>query len=194
MHRTKHLPSAHVDQRVGIAVTSVERTLLDCAARVARGRLELAVENAIRLRLTTTRDLDAIVHEMRGRRHPGVGVLREILDARRAGGEAAADGDLELAAWKLIAASGLPLPRRQHIVNVDGIPWSVDFYWPEQRVGLETDGFGAHQGLTAFRQDRRKLRALTAAGCRILPATWVDVTRRPDALVSDIELALRGAA
>ena len=132
--------------------------------------------------------------EFRGRRTRRVGVLRELLDARRAGGDGAAHGNLELATWRLIISSGLPPPRRQHVVTVEGVDWSLDFYWPEQRVGLQTDGYGAHQGLTAFRQDRRKLRALTAAGCRILPATWDDVIRRPDAIVADLARALRGAA
>jgi very-short-patch-repair endonuclease len=194
VHRTNHLPLAHLATRLGISVTSVERTLVDCAGLVSRGRLELAVENALRLRLATASDLDAVVEEMRGRRCRRVWVLRELLDARRAGGDGAAHGDLELATWRLIAASGLPMPRRQHVVNVDGVDWSVDFYWPRHRVGLETDGYESHQGLVAFRQDRRKLRALASAGCHVLPATWEDVTHRPEALVRDIERALRRAA
>jgi very-short-patch-repair endonuclease len=194
VHRTNHLPVRHVASRLGISVTSVERTLLDCAGRISRGRLELAVEDALRLRLTSAGDLDAIIDEMHGRRCRRVGVLRELLDARRAGGEGAAHGNLELATWRLITSSGLPRPRRQHVVTVEAVDWSLDFYWPEQRVGLETDGYAAHQGLTAFQQDRRKLRALASAGCHVLPATWDDVIHRPDALVRDIERALRRAA
>jgi hypothetical protein len=194
VHRTRHLPPHHVTERLGISVTSVERTLVDCAGRLGRGRLENAVEDALRLRLTPVAKLDAVVDEFGGRRTRGVGVLRAVLDQRRPGGDAAADRDLELATWRLISASGLPLPIRQHVVVVDGIAWSVDFYWPEHRVGLETDGYGAHQSLSAFRQDRLKFRALTAAGCRILPATWDDVTRRPDALLDDLSRALRLAA
>jgi hypothetical protein len=194
VHRTRHLPPDHVAERLGIPVTSVERTIVDCAGRITRGRLERVVEDAIRMRLTTASALDSIVDELAGQRRRRFGIVREVLDQRRPGGDAAADGELELAAWKLITASGLPLPVRQHVVTVDGIDWSIDFYWPHQRVGLEIDGYAAHQGLTAFRQDRRKLRALTVAGCRIVSATWDDVTGRPDALIADLERALRRAA
>ena len=124
---------------------------------------------------------------------PTVSALREVLDSRRPGGAGAANGALELAAWRLLRSSGLPMPVRQHCIEVDGIHWSVDFFWPGTGVGLETDGYSSHAGRQAFRQDRRKLRALGSSGYRILPATWWDVTVGYDALLRDLERALRDA-
>jgi hypothetical protein len=64
----------------------------------------------------------------------------------------------------------------------EGIPFTLhapdhgeckpDFYWPACGVIVETDGWEAHRTLAAFRSDRAKDAALTAAGYEVLRFTW----------------------
>ena len=49
---------------------------------------------------------------------------------------------------------------------------SRDFYWPAHDLIVETDGWEAHRTLAAFRSDRAKDAALTAAGYKVLRFTW----------------------
>jgi very-short-patch-repair endonuclease len=150
------------------------------------------VERAITARLTTHDELDELLRRCGGSGRHGTAALCRVLDRRSGGGPRAAESVLELRAWRLICRSGVPLPVRQHEVVVDGVVWRLDFAWPEQRVGLETDGYLPHSGRSAFERDRRKLRALSSVGYRVLPATWADVTTRADSLVDDLQRALRG--
>jgi very-short-patch-repair endonuclease len=38
-------------------------------------------------------------------------------------------------------------------VAVDGHRYRLDFAWPEHKVALEADGFGAHSGYGSFHDD-----------------------------------------
>ena len=62
-----------------------------------------------------------------------------------------------------------------------------DFHWPAHNLIVETDGWETHRTLAAFRSDRAKDAALTAAGFRVVRFTWdVDdatVLRRLSALL-----------
>jgi very-short-patch-repair endonuclease len=63
----------------------------------------------------------------------------------------------------------------------------ADFYWPAHGLIVETDGWEAHRTLAAFRADRAKDAALTAAGYKVLRFTWdvhdATILRRLNALL-----------
>lgn len=66
---------------------------------------------------------------------------------------------------------GLPRPTPQYKVRHDGrFVARLDFAWPELKVALEYDGEW-HNDSYQFRQDRRRLNALTKAGWTVLFAT-----------------------
>jgi very-short-patch-repair endonuclease len=64
----------------------------------------------------------------------------------------------------------------------------ADFYWPEQRLIVETDSWRAHGHRAAYEQDRAKNAALQAAGYRVVRFTWhtpdVTIERRLRALLA----------
>ena len=62
---------------------------------------------------------------------------------------------------------------------VAGEEMQVDFVWHEQRVIVETDGFGTHGTRQAFQRDRRRDQLLTLAGWRVIRFTWDQVTNEP---------------
>ena len=57
--------------------------------------------------------------------------------------------------------------------------YRVDFWWPEPRVVVETDGWAAHGTRIRFETDRTRDNDLHAAGIRTQRVTRDAVKRRP---------------
>jgi very-short-patch-repair endonuclease len=66
----------------------------------------------------------------------------------------------------------------------------VDFLWPEQRLIVETDGFGAHGTRRAFERDRQRDARLQAAGYRVLRFTWRQLLDEPEVVAARLAAAL----
>jgi very-short-patch-repair endonuclease len=89
----------------------------------------------------------------------------------------------------LIRRTGLPEPLVNHtLIAPDHGPCEVDFYWPTQRLIVETDSWRAHGTRHAYQHDRAKDAALTAAGYRVVRFTWhttdTTIERRLRALIA----------
>jgi very-short-patch-repair endonuclease len=69
----------------------------------------------------------------------------------------------------------------------------VDFYWPEQRVIVETDGRGTHFTLAAFERDRAREGYLLAVGFRVLRCTDRQLQTDPTTLAATLCAVLRTA-
>ncbi len=67
--------------------------------------------------------------------------------------------ELERLFLPLAREVGLPLPLTGEIVN----GYEVDFYWPELRLVVETDGLRYHRTPAAQAKDARRDQAHTAA-------------------------------
>ena len=79
----------------------------------------------------------------------------------------------EIRMLALIRGANLPEPRCNEVLHApDHGECKPDFYWSEYALIVETDGWEAHRTLAAFRSDRAKDAALTAAGYRVLRFTW----------------------
>ena len=73
----------------------------------------------------------------------------------------------------LVRSAHLPEPICNKALQVPDHGECVpDFYWPAYGLIVETDGWEAHGTLAAFRSDRAKDAALTAAGYKVLRFTW----------------------
>lgn len=175
VHRSVGFDGASAMRRRGLRVADPARTLFDMAMSVDEEVLEATLEEFLRRRLVRLDSVADLVETEGGRGRPGSGTLRRLIEARDPS-LAPANQLLEVKTWRLLDRSDLPRPQRNHPVRCGGQQFVVDFAWIEQRVVLETDGYGPHSGLSAFRQDRRRHSALVAAGWRVLLATWDDVT------------------
>jgi very-short-patch-repair endonuclease len=89
---------------------------------------------------------------------------------------------------KLIDAAQLPRP----LTNVRLHGCLVDAYWPEQRLVLEFDGWGAHGHRGAFESDRKRDQVMLANGLRAMRATDRHLEDEPVALVARIAQPRRG--
>lgn len=166
LHQTRSLPDEHTTVEAGIPVTTLERTLLDTAARLDERQMEHDLVAADRSRRLRWQELNRIVTEYgSGRR--GVRRLKRLIervDPRFA--DAVSPSEIDFLA--LCQREGLRLPE----VNVLVEGRLVDFYWPKERLIVEADSYGYHGDRPAFERDRQSTVALQVAGYRVLRTTY----------------------
>jgi very-short-patch-repair endonuclease len=171
VHRRGGWTDDDVTRLFGIPVTGVVRTHVDLATCIDRHQLERAICEADKLDLIDPERLRAALDGFAGQ--PGVGVLRETLDRRTF---TLTDSELERRFLPLARQAGLPRPLTQHLVNGH----LVDFYWPELRLVVETDGLRYHRTPAQQARDRVRDQTHTAAGVTPLRFTRAQVRYDPD--------------
>lgn len=164
--RRSNLRAAEIVVRDGIPVTSVVRTLIDIAGRLDRTALERAVNEADRLGLIDPETLLDAVALHPGKR--GVRPLRDLLGERAF---RLTDSELERRFLHLVAEAGLPVPLTQQRLN----GFRVDFFWPDLRLVVETDGLRYHRTASQQTKDHRRDQAHLTAGFTPLRFTHAQV-------------------
>jgi hypothetical protein len=94
--------------------------------------------------------------------------------------------DLELLFLGLCDDHGLPRPLVNHRVHGR----RVDFYWPEQRLVVETDSWDYHRGSVAFEDDHDRDLELRGHGITTRRYTGDQLEAAPGAVVADLREAL----
>ncbi|MEX0971722.1 MAG: DUF559 domain-containing protein [Solirubrobacterales bacterium] len=170
VHRSQLFLPAAVTSRNGIPVTNPAKTIADLR-QASVGRKPLIGPPELRRAIRQANFLGLPVDE----------------EARRERSRS----DLELDFLALCRRSGLPRPE----VNVRVGPHLVDFYWRRQGVVVETDGWAAHRGRTAFEDDRGRDLDLRARGRPAIRIAEKQLDEEPEqvAAVLRAELADRGA-
>jgi uncharacterized protein DUF559 len=171
LHRVGTLTEEETTVHDGIPVTTPARSLLDLSPSLRPRALEAVVERMDRLSLfdlvAVRRCLDA--HP----RQSGAPRLRAVLE-RLAGADVAdTRSALEVAFLQLCDDHDLPTP----LTNTVVAGFLVDFFWPDQNLIVETDGFAFHRTPTAFDADHDRDQQLTLAGYRVVRFTYNQVTR-----------------
>ncbi|UKJ65420.1 hypothetical protein H1Q78_09035 [Cellulosimicrobium cellulans] len=158
----------------GVPVTSLERTLVDCARALPLERSLVVVDSAFRMG-ADRRLVDSIVEESRGKR--GVVRARRALELADPRSESPGETLVRLAA----VLGGLPAPTPQVPVTTARGTYDVDLAWLDARVVIEFDGAvkysgGAYGDPDDVRraQDVREA-ALVAAGWTVVRFTWEDL-------------------
>ena len=188
VHRTLHLPDAHVAVVNGIPTTRAARTLVDLAGVLPATQTERAVDNCLAMDVVTVRTLGELTNELAAGR-PGIALLRRLLD-ERGDGYVAPASELEVRFLSLVRTAGLEEPVRQLDVGDDrGWAGRVDYAYPALRLLIELDSRRHHTAKLDFEADRARDNRRVAARWRPIRFTWEMVTTRPD----DVEDVLRRA-
>jgi hypothetical protein len=167
LHTSRSLDAQDTTSHEGIPITTVHRTLLDLAATTRADQLERALAQAMYLQLYDQRAIDDVIARSNG--HRGTNVLKEATKQ---------EPQITKSMWEirmlaLVRGAGLPAPITNRSLHApDHGECKPDFYWPAYDLIAETDGWEAHRTLAAFRSDRAKDAALTAAGYKVLRFTW----------------------
>ena len=149
------LRAAEIVRRNGIPLTRTARTLVDLASELSPKQLERAVNEADKLDLVDPETLREALEGYRGVR--GVRALRALLDRDTF---VLTEAELERMFLPLAREVGLPRPETREIVN----GFEVDFYWPELKLVVETDGLRYHRTPSAQARDALRDQTHTAAG------------------------------
>lgn len=177
-------PTEGIAERRGLVVTTLERTVVDCA-RTLGARGGLVVADAA-LAAGARRDvLETLVAAARGGR--GVRCARDVVAAADDGAESAGES---VARWSLIRA-GLPAPVTQVPVGTHLGTFWVDLGWPAWRMAAEYDGVAKYGGATTaiVLAEKRRQDAIEEAGWRVIRLTAADV-RDPIALARRLRARL----
>jgi hypothetical protein len=152
----------------GIPVTTVPATLSALATRLDTAELERAINEADKRNLITPIVLRAAIEG-----DPQAAALRRLLDRRTF---LLTDSELERRFLPIAREAGLPPP--QTGVRLNG--FTVDFFWPDLGLAVETDGLRYHRTPAQQARDRRRDQAHTAAGLIALRFTHDQVRYEPD--------------
>ena len=167
LHRSSIFNADDVTTHRGIPVTTIARTLLDVAATFNAPALARTIEQTEIRRLFDLAAVDAAI-----KRHPhhrGVAPLRRALALYR--DDEFSRSELEKAFLALCDAHRIPRPLVNHIVEGK----EVDFFWPDQRLIVETDGRATHFTLAAYEGDRARDAYLLTLNYRVLRCTELQV-------------------
>ena len=170
VHRAA-LPGNERTERHGVSVTSTVRTLVDLAPRLGHDELEAATNEADRLDLIDPERLREAVAQITGRK--GAARLKRLLDRRSF---TLTESTLERRFLAIVQSAGLSKPQTQAHVN----GFRVDFYWPDLRLVVETDGLRYHRTPAQQARDRRRDQTHVAAGLTPLRFTHAEVTYEPE--------------
>jgi hypothetical protein len=186
LHRSSLFDADDVTTHRGIPVTTIARTLLDAATTLREPALARTIEQTEIRRLF---DLAAV--EQAIARHPshrGVARLRSALALYR--DDELTRSDLEPLFLALCDAHGIPRPLVNHMVEGK----EADFFWPEQRLVVETDGRATHFTHEAFQRDRARDARLLALGYRTMRVTERQISRDAQTVAGTLTAVLARSA
>lgn len=183
-----------VTHRHGLPVTSVERTIADCAGTVPGPVLASIVAEAEYRGWLHAASVARIRAAVRGR--PGAAALRRLLDVRDPG-RGMPKSNLERRWARFARDWDLPPYRRGAHVDIGGTELresDVVFDGTPLRI-VELDAFGTHdRRREAFARDRRRDRRLMAHGALTMRVTDNDLRRHEVELAEDVFRFLGDAA
>lgn len=177
----------------GLIVSGIERTLFDLSAALPLSSAGLALDDALRRKLTT---LDRMWHQWeshgkRGRR--GTKALKILLFSRD-DREGLLRSRLEAKMLRILKrirfASAIPNYRVADATR----EVFLDFAFPERRLAIETHGAKWHQGVERWKRDLVRDRWLKLHGWTVLYFSWDDVHLDPRKTEQEIRTFLQHQA
>ncbi|MBD1538938.1 hypothetical protein HC749_12245 [Arthrobacter sp. S13_S34] len=160
-----------------LRVTSLERTVVDCALMLEYRQALVLVDHALRLG-ADLEVMNAAADSLAGRN--GVRNLRRAL----ANADIYAESAGETLTRELLVRLKLPLPEAQVEVHSRVGRHRLDFAWREKKVALEFDGkvkyFDYEPTGEVLYQERRREKALTEDGWLFVRVEWKDLFREPE--------------
>lgn len=154
-------------------VTTVLRTVLDCAVVLPFEEAVAVADSALGERLLTASELVVAAYAQPPRRRARCVRVAEAADGR-------ADTLFESCTRALLVAGGVRGLRAQHPVLLPSFTAHVDLADPARRIAIEGESFEWHSDRQAFARDCERYSELAAADWLVLRFTWGQVRFRKD--------------
>jgi len=192
VHRTRRWDPDHHTVRRRVPVTDINRTLIDYAAVCPPILVERALEDAFRRRYTTEGALRRRLAVAGGPGARGAGRLRRVVDLRPEGKPARSG--FEVIVFDILRQFGLPLPVRNYVVCLDGVPVAeLDLAYPDALVDVEAMGAKWHSTRRQRERDDERRALLRALGWDVVEVEWEPAIYRPEGVADEVRAALRGS-
>jgi hypothetical protein len=183
------LPAGHIGHCYGVPVTAAARTVLDLARASPFRAGVVAADCALRHKLTTKAELQAVVEDCR--RWPGIKQAAEVAGFA----DALAESPLESISRVAFRDCGLPPPQLQVELDADGFFIArVDFYWKKFRTVAEADGEMKYENSFEATYQLRRDAELRDAGYEVVHFGWHDIWETPGQVAALIKAAFRRAS
>ena len=155
-----------------LRVTSLERTVVDCAMMLGYRQALVLMDHALRLGADKAL-METMANGLPGRR--GIRALRQAL----ANADRRSESAGETLTRELIMRLNLPMPEPQVEVATRAGRYRLDFAWKEKKVALEFDGktkyFDYKPTAEVLFQERQRENALAEDGWKFLRVKWADL-------------------
>ncbi|MEV4421724.1 type IV toxin-antitoxin system AbiEi family antitoxin domain-containing protein [Patulibacter sp. NPDC049589] len=159
----------------GIPCASIPRTLVDVAATEGAVAAERAWSSLSGRRALDPRRIEDELRRSGGRR--GTRVVRMLLERHRQAVTGRTRSTLEDDALRMCARYGLPMPRSNHLIEVDDdTTYAADLAWVPEMVVAELDDWSTHGDVESFRNNRRRDFDLELVGWKTVRLLGHDVT------------------
>lgn len=168
----------------GIPCLTMARTLLDVAAHRPRRLVEDLWHEAVFRKLLDAAAVGRVLADHRS--EPGTPLIRELL-ARREQAIGDVANRLEAELRELIAEAGMPRPRANQPMEIDGVRLKPDLYVEERRLAFETDGRDGPADPEQQLSDREKDRLYRSAGITPCRFGWWAVHYERAAVLADLQ-------
>ena len=173
----------------GLPVTTQQRTAIDLLRTLSWSQCRSLWAWLVTRQVVSRSDIEA--EFIRPERRLGSGQLRRLIEVSASGSLSVAEDILH----ELLRCALITGWRPNVTVEVGGrVLAIVDVLFDAARVAIEVDGFAAHSSLEAFQRDRERQNLLVAGGYHVLRFTWMDLSHRPETVISSIRAALARAA
>ncbi|MCM0615928.1 DUF559 domain-containing protein [Paenarthrobacter sp. TYUT067] len=174
---TQSFTEDHVVVVQGLRVTTLERTMSDCARMLSYPKALVIMDHGLRVG-ADRRVLSQLAAVSAGKR--GVRTLRKALDNADPRAESAG----ETLTRELMQRLRIRPPQPQFEVQSRLGRHRMDFAWEEEKLALEFDGrtkyFDYRPTDEVIFQERRREKALTEAGWRFIRIEWKDLFQERD--------------
>ena len=189
LHRTRFLPPSHVTTVDAVPVTTLPRTLVDCATETDRWAALRMLDSA-----SASASIWNAIHTTAELLSNGRAGVRAIADVTAPDGASRFRSVLERRAADALEAYGVPTGEWNVVIeDARGRVREVDLCFRAARLIVEFDRLRYHSRIDARQRDRATDRRLTLAGWRVIRFTWQDVVHRPEAMAREISMALTWA-
>ncbi|WP_138731697.1 hypothetical protein [Modestobacter excelsi] len=173
--RREPIPDQSLCRRRGVRTTTPEATTVSVARHLPLDDAVAAIDQMVVSGKVDLEPVRAAARELTGR---GCRRVREASALADGLAESPQETHLRL----LLVRSDLPVPVAQFRVRHGTVFVArVDFGWPDRRLAVEYDGTW-HAEPGQFREDRRRLNRIQAAGWRVFFVTAADLHRPADLL------------
>jgi hypothetical protein len=93
---------------------------------------------------------------------------------------------------RLIAEAGLPAPRTNEKLWIEGRKRELDAHWPDLKLAVELDSFKVHGVRDHFESDRERDVGFVIDGWRVVRFTWIRLRDDPAGVVHDMQRLIEG--